>query len=67
VYTNRDARQYVMQAIEANGQDVASAWDFDVDAIVDDLYGLAGGWDFSVLDAGAFWRVVGAHAYGQQS
>lgn len=57
--TDRDAREYVVRAIEAGE---ASAGEFDVDAIVAELYDRAGGYDFDVLEHDDFWEVVARHA-----
>jgi hypothetical protein len=54
--TQRDARQYVVAAIEASG--IATAAEYDLDAICDALYDLAGGWDVTQIDHDAFWLIV---------
>lgn len=53
--TRTDATNYVTTAIEAGA---ATADEFDVDAIADALYDIAGGWDFTSVDHDEFWAVV---------
>lgn len=55
-HTDRDARQYVTDAIEASG--IATAAEYDLDAILTALYDMAGGWGFSRVEADPFWQVV---------
>lgn len=63
MYDKQAATEYVARAIEANGTDVASRGDFDITAIVDELYIMAGGsWDVSRVDDDVFWQTVERHA-----
>jgi hypothetical protein len=54
--TQRDAVQYVVDAIEATG--IASSSEYDIDTIIDTLYGAAGCWDFSQVQSLTFWQTV---------
>ncbi|WP_280465998.1 hypothetical protein [Nocardia brasiliensis] len=47
MYTSHDAARQVVAAIEANGTDVASRDDYNIDAIVRDLYDAWGTFDFN--------------------
>lgn len=63
--TDADARAYVIAAIEGNGRDVARHEDYDVDAIVTNVYRRYGTWDFATLtadeDVDDFWYIVETH------
>lgn len=61
--TRFDAQNYVITCIEANG--TADRAEYDVDAIVNDVYKFAGSYDFEelhgVIDHGVFWDIVQRH------
>lgn len=59
IKTDRDARDYLIQAIEAGD---AQAEEYDVDAILADMRELAGGWQFEVIDPETFWKVIEKNA-----
>jgi hypothetical protein len=59
--TRDDAARYVTEAIEANGKDVASAKEFDLEAIIDELREIVGDWDFDKAEEDTFWSVVQKH------
>lgn len=59
--TIEDATAYVTRAIEANGTDIASRDEYDVEAIVNELCDLAGSWDFDAVEHDTFWEVVARH------
>lgn len=59
ITTDRDARQFVIAAIEAGD---ATRAEFGIDAICAELRTLAGGWDFTEIDHDTFWAVVAKHA-----
>lgn len=59
--TNADARRAVITAIEANGTDVASREEYDIDAIVHDIYQATSGYDVDAVDAEEFWAIVERH------
>lgn len=70
IATHEDVEQDVITAIEANGTDVASRGEFDVDAIVNDLLDRSTPtrqvtFPFAVtydgLDDGEFWKIVAEH------
>lgn len=59
MYTNRDARNYVIECIEASG--LAIAAEYDIDAIVSDLHFDLGTYDFASVEPNAipgFWETV---------
>ena len=58
MFTRTDATNLVTTSIEAGA---ATADEFDVEQIVEDLYEVAGGWDFTNIDED-FWPVVERHA-----
>lgn len=58
ITTDRDARNYVIMAIE-NG--AATADEYDIDAIVTELRQIADGWNFDSIDHDTFWAVVAKH------
>lgn len=58
--TRTNATQYVTDAITGPSGETSAA-DFDIDGIVDDLYALAGSWDFDTIAHDAFWVVVAGH------
>lgn len=63
MYDKQEATEYVARAIEANGTDVASRDEYDMEAIVSELYIMAGGtWDMARVDEDTFWQVVERHA-----
>ncbi|QUL80641.1 hypothetical protein [Brevibacterium sp. SMBL_HHYL_HB1] len=58
--TRTEAEQYVIDAIEAGD---ATRHEFDIHAITDHLYDLAGGtWDIQHIEHEHFWRAVEAGA-----
>lgn len=59
--TDWDATAYVIEAIEANGTDIASRDEYDVEAIVDELYDLVGSYDFDTVEHDTFWEIVARH------
>ena len=59
MFTRTDATNLVTTSIEAGA---ATADEFDIDQIVDDLYEVAGDWDFTNIDEADFWPVVERHA-----
>ena len=59
MFTRTDATSHVTTVIEAGA---ATADEFDIEQIVDALYEVAGGWDFTSIDEADFWPVVEQHA-----
>ncbi len=58
--TRDDARREVIDAIEANGTDVATRDQFDVDSILDEAFDD----DYhQVVDVETFWQIVKRYAY----
>ena len=51
-------QEQITTAIEANGQDVAKASEFDLEAIADAIYDVTGGSDADQLDPEVFWAIV---------
>jgi hypothetical protein len=60
--TNAHARHEVITAIEANGTDVASRGEFDIDAIVDDIHAATGDYAVDAVGHDEFWAIVARHA-----
>lgn len=60
--TNHDARNTVIEAIEAGGPDVATRDDYDIDAIVSEIHDAVGGYDMEKLEPTDFWAIVERHA-----
>lgn len=59
MFTNATAAEFVITAIE-NGEGTRE--EFNVEAIVSDLYDIAGSWNVQDVDADEFWTVVERHA-----
>lgn len=59
MFTNATAAEFVITAIE-NGEGTRE--EFNVEAIVSDLYDIAGSWNVEDVDADEFWTVVERHA-----
>lgn len=58
--TRARAEQYIIDCIEAGD---AHRTEFDIEAITDHLYDLAGGtWDIQHIEHGDFWRAIEAGA-----
>lgn len=62
MFTNLDARDAVIIAIEANGTDVANRNQYDIDAIVAEIRDITGGYDVDAIDSTEFWAIVERHA-----
>lgn len=65
--TRADAENYVITAIEANGVDVASREEFNLEAIIDELRERVGDWDFDNVDEHFFWETVKKHDNSQNT
>lgn len=59
--TRTEAAEFVATCIEAGGVDVAAREEFDMDAILDALYEIAGSWDVAQVEPEDFWPIVEAH------
>ncbi|WP_029923924.1 hypothetical protein [Nocardia otitidiscaviarum] len=57
--TNLDARDAIITAIEAGD---ASRDDFNIDAIVDDIYAATGDYNTEDVEPAEFWTIVERHA-----
>lgn len=58
--TRTQAEQHIITSIEAGD---ATRDEFDIEAIADSLYDIAGGtWDIQHIDHDMFWAVVAEHA-----
>lgn len=57
--TVESATEYVIGELERTGS--AERRDFDVPALVKNLYSLIDGWDFHSLDRTVFWSVAACH------
>lgn len=60
-HTRATATAEITAIIEAG--DNASAADYDLNAIADDLYEDAGDWNITAVDPGLFWHTVASHEY----
>ena len=60
MFTRTTATDAIETAIENGG--AATAAEFDVDAIADDIYEATGTWNVDDIDAGDFWTIVEKHA-----
>lgn len=61
MYTRQDGYNAVVTAIEANGTDVASRDEYDIDGIIDDIYEETGAYDIEAVDHDIFWEIVERH------
>lgn len=61
MHTQPDAVAHITEAIEATGVVQDAAAEYDLDAIADELYTAAGGWNIDDLDTGIFWAAVQRH------
>ncbi|MBF6416962.1 hypothetical protein [Nocardia cyriacigeorgica] len=62
LYTDRDARHAIITAIEANGTDIARGDEFDITAIIEDVYAATGGYNVEAMEHDPFWAAVERHA-----
>lgn len=61
MHAKTDADNHIIAAIEAGG--AATADEFDIDAIADELYEAVGGsWDLTNVDNELFWAAVERNA-----
>ena len=60
MHTDKTAREFVTSAIEASG--AAKADEYNLDALMDALYEIAGSWDMTSVETELFWETIKEHS-----